>query len=249
MVGTLETPSASSLARPVSPMGGAPGIPESKTSSSDVALRGKGKPIQCRLVKKHYESPDVLRLRFALPSCEQRLGLPVGMHIGLRAVVNGEKVMRQYTPVSDGDEKGHVELLIKVSKPSDLTAQMCHVCYARASLTDSHTQNPHHHHHHVRCTAPTSTRASPPAASCRSTSTACSTARSWTLTARSGTSCTRSPAASTRSGRTSTSSTSSPWPGGRALRPSCRCVFFLLLFVLAFGAVRVLLLWFQVNHI
>jgi nitrate reductase (NAD(P)H) len=115
LVGTLETPSASSLARPVSPLGGAPGIPESKTSSDGVALRGKGKPIQCRLVLKEYESPDVLRLRFALPSPEQRLGLPVGMHIGLRAMVDGEKVMRQYTPVSDGDEKGHVELLVKVN--------------------------------------------------------------------------------------------------------------------------------------
>jgi nitrate reductase (NAD(P)H) len=115
LIGTLEVPSASSLARSVSPVGGALGLPEAKTSGDDdVALRGKGKSIQCRLVFKEYESPDVLRLRFALPQPEQRLGLPVGMHIGLRAVVDGEKVMRQYTPVSDGDEKGHVELLVKV---------------------------------------------------------------------------------------------------------------------------------------
>ena len=115
LVGTLEVPSASSLARPCSPLGGAPGIPETKTNTEeDAALRGKGKPISCRLVLKEYESPDVLRLRFALPDPEQRLGLPVGMHIGLRAVVDGNKVMRQYTPVSNGDEKGYVELLVKV---------------------------------------------------------------------------------------------------------------------------------------
>lgn len=118
LVGTLEVPSASSLARPVSPLGGAPGIPEAKTNTEGVALRGKGKPISCRLVFKEYESPDVLRLRFALPDTEQPLGLPVGMHIGLRAVVDGNKVMRQYTPVSDGDEKGHVELLVKVRAPA-----------------------------------------------------------------------------------------------------------------------------------
>lgn len=79
-----------------------------------VALQGKGRAIQCKLVFKEYESPDVLRIRFALPQADQPLGLPVGMHIGLRAVINGDSVKRQYTPVSDGDAKGHVELLVKV---------------------------------------------------------------------------------------------------------------------------------------
>lgn len=127
LVGTLEAPSASSLARPLSdaslerrPLSSSlspPGTPEPKLDhASDVALRGKGKPIQCRLSTKEYVVNDVLRLVFDFPDPEQRLGLPVGKHIGLRAVINGEKVMRQYTPVSDGEAKGHVELLVKVRR-------------------------------------------------------------------------------------------------------------------------------------
>lgn len=105
LVGLLEDPSTSSR-------GGA--SPTAAPKEAAVALQGKNRAIQCKLVSKEYESPDVLRIRFALPQSDIALGLPVGMHIGLRAVINGEKIKRQYTPVSDGDEKGHVELLVKV---------------------------------------------------------------------------------------------------------------------------------------
>ncbi|GAB5033102.1 nitrate reductase [Nannochloropsis oceanica] len=105
LVGTLgasltsSSPEASAIAAP---------------KEAAVALQGKNRAIKCKLVFKEYESPDVLRIRFGLPQPDQPLGLPVGMHIGLRAVINGESTKRQYTPVSDGDAKGHVELLVKV---------------------------------------------------------------------------------------------------------------------------------------
>jgi len=108
LVGTLEDASASTSTSLVS--ASATAAPK----EAAVALQGKNRAIKCKLVFKEYESPDVLRIRFALPQADQPLGLPVGMHIGLRAVINGESTKRQYTPVSDGDAKGHVELLVKV---------------------------------------------------------------------------------------------------------------------------------------
>ena len=53
---------------------------------------------------------NTLRLRFALPCAD--LGLPVGMHIFLKATVNGKPVVRAYTPLGHGP--GYVEFIIKV---------------------------------------------------------------------------------------------------------------------------------------
>ncbi len=52
-------------------------------------------------------------LRFQLPT-DLSIGLPVGRHISVMAHIDGNKVMRPYTPVSRPDEKGHFDLLIKV---------------------------------------------------------------------------------------------------------------------------------------
>ena len=52
--------------------------------------------------------------RFALPSPEHRLGLPCGKHLFVRAVINGEPVLRAYTPISGDDDLGKLDLLIKV---------------------------------------------------------------------------------------------------------------------------------------
>eukprot|EP00971_Amphidinium_carterae_P257944 5120222-Amphidinium_carterae.1 len=43
-----------------------------------------------------------------------RLGLPTGMHMFLRAKIDGQVVMRPYTPMTDDETLGHVDLLIKV---------------------------------------------------------------------------------------------------------------------------------------
>ncbi len=121
LVGTLETPSTSTSTSLVS--ASATAAPK----EAAVALLGKNRAIKCKLVFKEYESPDVLRIRFALPQADQPLGLPVGMHIGLRAVINGDSTKRQYTPVSDGDAKGHVELLVKVRARARACVCLC-VC-------------------------------------------------------------------------------------------------------------------------
>ena len=60
-------------------------------------------------------SHDTRRFRFALPTDEHILGLPVGQHIYLNATINGQLVIRPYTPVTSDDDKGHFDLVIKVS--------------------------------------------------------------------------------------------------------------------------------------
>lgn len=69
-------------------------------------------PLQ--LVDREEISPDTRRFRFALPSDEHCLGLPVGQHVYLSAKINGELVIRPYTPTSSDDDLGFVDLVIKV---------------------------------------------------------------------------------------------------------------------------------------
>lgn len=66
------------------------------------------------LIEKEEISHDTRKYRFGLPSKEHILGLPVGQHIHLSATINGELVIRSYTPVSSDDDKGFVDLVVKV---------------------------------------------------------------------------------------------------------------------------------------
>ncbi|CAL9099680.1 unnamed protein product [Musa acuminata var. zebrina] len=82
--------------------------------SRSPALMNPSERVQCKLVAKKTVSHDVRLFRFALPSADQVLGLPVGKHIFLCATIDGKLCMRPYTPTSPVDEIGHFELLIKV---------------------------------------------------------------------------------------------------------------------------------------
>lgn len=66
------------------------------------------------LIEKEEISHDTRKYRFGLPSSEHVLGLPVGQHIHLTAHINGELTIRSYTPVSSDDDKGFVDLVVKV---------------------------------------------------------------------------------------------------------------------------------------
>ncbi|OWM88463.1 hypothetical protein CDL15_Pgr003875 [Punica granatum] len=70
--------------------------------------------IPCKLVAKTSISHDVRVFRFALPSEDQVLGLPVGKHIFLCATINDKLCMRAYTPTSSIDEVGYFDLVVKV---------------------------------------------------------------------------------------------------------------------------------------
>ncbi|KAI1238851.1 hypothetical protein IHE44_0011942 [Lamprotornis superbus] len=67
-----------------------------------------------RLIDKEEVSHDTRRFRFALPSMDHVLGLPLGQHIYLSARIDGALVVRPYTPVSSDDDKGFVDLVVKV---------------------------------------------------------------------------------------------------------------------------------------
>ena len=67
-----------------------------------------------KLVEKINVSHDTRLFRFELPTKDHILGLPTGQHIHLSAMVNGQLVIRPYTPVSSDDDLGHMDLIIKV---------------------------------------------------------------------------------------------------------------------------------------
>ncbi|KFD56150.1 hypothetical protein M514_02928 [Trichuris suis] len=69
-----------------------------------------------KLVEKKEVSHDTRMFRFALHSPNQVLGLPIGQHVYLSAKVNGQLVVRPYTPISQSDEEGSVTFVIKVYK-------------------------------------------------------------------------------------------------------------------------------------
>ena len=80
-----------------------------------VALNPREK-ISLRLAERIEISHDTRIYRFALPSPNHRLGLPCGKHVLVYAKIDGETVMRAYTPISSDDDLGRLDLLIKVSQ-------------------------------------------------------------------------------------------------------------------------------------
>lgn len=66
------------------------------------------------LIEREEISHDTRRFRFRLPTQQHRLGLPVGQHIHLSAKINNDLIIRAYTPVSSDEERGYVDLVIKV---------------------------------------------------------------------------------------------------------------------------------------
>ena len=52
--------------------------------------------------------------RFKLPHVQDVLGLPIGQHISISAEINGKLITRSYTPISNDDDRGRFDLIIKV---------------------------------------------------------------------------------------------------------------------------------------
>ncbi|KAL1448199.1 hypothetical protein MTO96_044126 [Rhipicephalus appendiculatus] len=57
---------------------------------------------------------NVKLLRFSLPNYTQRLGVRVGEHIMVRALVGNRILVRPYTPVSPCDRHGTFDIIVKV---------------------------------------------------------------------------------------------------------------------------------------
>ena len=71
------------------------------------------------LIDKEEISHDVRRFRFALPSKEHIMGIPIGQHVNLKFVGSEGEVQRSYTPTSSNDYKGFMDLVVKVYRPND----------------------------------------------------------------------------------------------------------------------------------
>ncbi|KAJ7071310.1 ferredoxin reductase-like C-terminal NADP-linked domain-containing protein [Mycena amicta] len=65
------------------------------------------------LEKKTQISPNTAIYRFSLPRPTDVLGLPVGKHISVSAILDGKQVSRSYTPISSDEQKGSFDLVIK----------------------------------------------------------------------------------------------------------------------------------------
>ena len=80
-----------------------------------------------RLIDRVQTSKTVFRLRFALHSDLEVLGLPIGRHIALSANVQNplnpdetKHISRQYTPISsDFEDRGYFDLLVKVYRKNE----------------------------------------------------------------------------------------------------------------------------------
>jgi cytochrome-b5 reductase len=89
---------------------------KNKSKKNKVALVDPNIKYPFELVFKEELTHDTRRFRFALPSAEHVLGLPLGQHIYLSCKINGELVVRPYTPTSSDDDKGYFDLVLKVYK-------------------------------------------------------------------------------------------------------------------------------------
>ncbi|KAJ8388590.1 hypothetical protein AAFF_G00131550 [Aldrovandia affinis] len=83
-------------------------------SRTPITLEDPNIKYALRLLIKEIVSHDTRKFKFALPSADHVLGLPIGQHIYLSARVDGNLVVRPYTPVSSDDDKGFVELVVKI---------------------------------------------------------------------------------------------------------------------------------------
>lgn len=92
----------------------ASGKKRSKKLKGPRTLEDPDKKYALRLIEKIHVSHDTRRFRFALPSENHVLGLPIGQHLYLSAKIDGKLVVRPYTPISSDDDQGFVEFMIKV---------------------------------------------------------------------------------------------------------------------------------------
>ncbi|KAL1963353.1 hypothetical protein VTN77DRAFT_8474 [Rasamsonia byssochlamydoides] len=76
------------------------------------------------LVRKDQLSSNVYRFVFALPNSTDIIGLPIGQHVAIKAVLDdGTSVTRSYTPVSNNLDLGRLELVIKCYPDGLLTGK------------------------------------------------------------------------------------------------------------------------------
>jgi cytochrome-b5 reductase len=92
-----------------------------------VLHKGRAKPLDPKvwkefpLEKKIKVSPNTAIYRFKLPHVQDVLGLPIGQHISISAEINGKLITRSYTPISNDDDRGRFDLIIKTYEKGNIS--------------------------------------------------------------------------------------------------------------------------------
>lgn len=73
------------------------------------------------LIEKVRVSHNSCIYKFGLPNSTDRLGLPIGQHISISAIIDGKEVVRSYTPISNDDQLGSFDLLIKTYENGNIS--------------------------------------------------------------------------------------------------------------------------------
>lgn len=97
-----------------------------KTKISPRELKGFLSPKEFKqlpLIAKTSLSPGVYRFTFQLPKPNDIVGLPIGQHVAIKAVVHGNPGSRSYTPISNNLDLGVLELVIKCYPDGVLSGQ------------------------------------------------------------------------------------------------------------------------------
>ncbi|KAF8746294.1 hypothetical protein AX14_000085 [Amanita brunnescens Koide BX004] len=87
---------------------------------------------QFPLVKKSQISHNTAIYRFKLPNADDVLNLPIGQHVSISAEINGKQVARSYTPISNQDDHGYFDLLIKTYEKGNISRH-----FAQLSIGDN----------------------------------------------------------------------------------------------------------------
>jgi len=115
VTGDIHTPSGDDI---LSPAFSGQSEEMAVVTQEPIALNPK-KKIEFPLNEKVRLTHNVIKLRFGLQSETHKFGLPVGKHIFLYAKVNGETVMRAYTPTSSDHDLGYFDLVVKVYRANE----------------------------------------------------------------------------------------------------------------------------------
>lgn len=89
---------------------------EQRSGPTEIFLQSRSW-VKAKLCKKVTVSSDSRIFSFALEHDEQKMGLPTGQHVMLKVQDSSpakENILRAYTPISQTEQKGTVDLLVKV---------------------------------------------------------------------------------------------------------------------------------------
>lgn len=71
-----------------------------------------------KLIERTRVSHSSSVYRFAIP---HKFGLPIGQHVSVRAPLDGQHIVRSYTPISDHNATGYVDFLVKTYEAGNVS--------------------------------------------------------------------------------------------------------------------------------